>query len=84
MQILHKRLSEFDLLECFPVEVSGKLFTLGISIPFNAMDDPRFESQLQGIMSFLISEQGFQVTDLYTGNALAAGDIPELARRISK
>lgn len=83
LQILHERLSEFDLIEFFPVEVSDQSLTLGISIPVKVMDDPRFESQIEKAMSYLVSEQGFQVTDLFTGKAIAFGDISELARRIS-
>ena len=83
LQILHKRLSKFDLIEFFTVDVSAESFTLGISIPFKVMDDPRFENELEKTMSYLVSEEGFQVTDLYTGKAIAAGDISGLARQIS-
>lgn len=83
LQVLHERLSQFDLVEFFPVEVRGDLLTLGISIPFKAMDDPRFENQLEEVMTYLIAEQDFQVTDLYTGNPVRAGDIPGLAKQIS-
>ena len=83
LQILHKRLSEFKLIEFFPIDVSDESLTLGISIPFKVMDDPRFESEVEQAMSYLVSEEEFQVTDLFTGNAVASGDIPGLARRIS-
>lgn len=82
LQILRERLSEFELIEFFPVDVSDESLTLGISIPFKAMDEPRFENELEKAMSYLVAD-GFQVTDLYTGNAIAASDIPGLARQIS-
>ena len=80
---LHNRLCKYELIEFFPVNVSNEAITLGISIPFKAMDDPGFESEVQRSMSYLISDEGFQVTDLYTGNAVAINEIPGLARRIS-
>ena len=83
LQILHERLSEFGLIEFFPVDVSGESLTLGFSIPFKAMDDPQFENQLEKAMSYLVSDQGFQVTDLFTGNAIASSDISTLAQKIS-
>ncbi|PQO28978.1 hypothetical protein [Blastopirellula marina] len=82
LQTLHGRLSKFQLIEFFPVEAADESLTLGISIPFKAMDEPRFRDELKEAMSYLISE-GFQVTDLYTGSAIAADDIADLARRIS-
>lgn len=82
-EILRDRLAEFDLIEFFPVDVSAESFTLGISIPFKAMDDQRFENELEKAMRYLVSEQGFQVTDLFTGNAIAPGEISGLAQRIS-
>ncbi|NQU21925.1 MAG: hypothetical protein HQ567_11635 [Candidatus Nealsonbacteria bacterium] len=83
LQILHERLSHFGLIEFFPVEVSGESLTLGISIPFRAMDEPRFENELENVMTYLVSEEGFQVTDLFTGNPVSAGDISGLAKQIS-
>jgi hypothetical protein len=83
LKVLHERLSEFNLIEFFPVDVSDESLTLGISIPFKAMDDPRFENELDMAMRYLVSEQGFQVTDLYSGNAVPTSDISGLARRIS-
>ena len=83
LQILHERLSEFDLIEFFPVEVSDESLTLGISIPFKVMDDPRFQNEVEKAMGYLVSEQGFQVTDLFTGNAISSSDISGLARKIS-
>lgn len=80
---LHQRLSEFELIEFFPVDVSADSFTLGISIPFKGMDDPRFADELEKAMCYLVSEEGFRVTDLYTGKAIAADDIAGLARQIS-
>jgi len=83
LQSLHQRLSGFDLIEFFPVEVSDESLTLGISIPFKVMDDPRFECEVEKAMSFLVSDQGFQVTDLFTGKTIAPSDISGLARQIS-
>lgn len=83
LRILHERLSRFALIEFFPVEVGGDSLTLGISIPFKAMDDPRFEDELESVMTYLISEQGFQVTDLFTGNPVSAGSISGMAKQIS-
>lgn len=83
LQVLHERLSELDLIEFFPVEVSDESLTLGISIPFKVMDDPRFENEVEKAMRYLVSEQGFQVTDLFTGNAITSSDISGLASQIS-
>ena len=83
LQILHERLSQFELVEFFPVDISGELLTLGISIPFKAMDDARFENELEKVMTYLIVEHKFQVTDLFTGNTIRVGDIAGLAKQVS-
>ena len=83
LKLLLERLSEFNLVELFPVEVSGDALILGISIPFKVMDDPRFEEELEKAMDYLVTQQGFQVTDLFTGNAIASDDISGLAQQIS-
>ncbi|MCO8125242.1 hypothetical protein NHH03_26125 [Stieleria sp. TO1_6] len=83
LQTLQERLSKFNLIEFFPVEVSDESLTLGVSIPFKVMDDPRFENEVEKAMSYLVSEQGFQVTDLFTGNGIASSDISKLASQIS-
>ena len=80
---LHERLTHCGLIEFFPVEIRADSVTLGISIPFKAMDDARFVTELESVMTYLISEQKFQVTDLFTGNPVAADDISGLAERIS-
>jgi hypothetical protein len=83
LQVLHQRLSQFALVECFPVEVSDELFTLGISIPLKAINEPRFEHDLVQLMTYLIVEQGFQVTDLYSGKSVRSEDIPRLQKQIT-
>lgn len=83
LQILHQRLTRCELIESFPVEISGDALTLAISIPFKGMDDARFESELTSLMTYLVVEQGFRVTDLYTGAPVTADAIPGLARQIS-
>lgn len=82
MQLLQEKLLEFPLIEFFPIDISDHSIALGISIPFKAMNEPRFENELQEAMSYFISD-GFQVTDLYSGNLVTAGDIPDLVRQIS-
>ena len=57
--------------------------TLGISIPMKGMDDAKFETELVHVMTYLITEEQFQVTDLFTGNRLTVDEIPSLAKRIS-
>lgn len=83
LQVLQERLSAFHLIEFFPIEVSDESVMLGISIPFKAMDDPQFGGEFEQVMSYLVSEQGFQVTDLFTGNMIAADEMSQLARQIS-
>jgi len=83
LRILHERLSSCALVEIFPVEVSGDSLTLGMSIPLKGMDDPRFESELEDLMTYLVVEQRFQVTDLYTGEPVSASAISGLAKQIS-
>jgi hypothetical protein len=83
LHALRERLSGLNLIEFFTVEVSAASLALGISIPYKAMDDPGFRDELEEVMNYLVSEQGFRVTDLFTGNAIAAGDIPDLAQHIS-
>lgn len=83
LRTLHERLSRFELVELFPVEVGGDSLTLGMSIPFKAMDDPRFRSELENVMTYLVVEQGFHVTDLYTGEPVSVGAISGLAKQIS-
>jgi hypothetical protein len=81
--VLHQALSRFVLFEFFPVEVSDELLTLGISIPFKAMDDARFENELEEMLMYLVLKQGFHVTDLFTGKPVLASNISGLAKRIS-
>ena len=71
-----------ELCEFFPVEVDGDRLSLGISIPFKVMSDPRFASELTDVMTYLVSK-GFQVVDLFTGDPLGAADIAGLPARIS-
>ncbi|MCO8122151.1 hypothetical protein NHH03_10415 [Stieleria sp. TO1_6] len=82
LQLLHELLSAIELLEFFPVVISGSEVVLGISIPFKTMDDPRFETELEKAMVHLVSD-GFEVTDLFTGKAIVLDEIPKLARQIS-
>lgn len=79
---LHGRLTRYERIEFFPVEIGDGSLTLGISIPFKATNDPRFEAELVDVMKFLIVEQEFQVTDLYTGNQVDADNISSLAQQI--
>lgn len=83
LQILHERLSGFNLIEFFPIDVSDESVVLGISIPRKAMDDPNFDNELNEAMNYLVSERGFQVTDLFTGRTITPGDLPGLAQQIS-
>jgi hypothetical protein len=83
LQVVHQRLSPFALVECFPVEVSDELITLGISIPMKAINEPRFEHDLVQLMTYLIVEQGFHVTDLYSGRPVRVEDIAGLPKQIS-
>ena len=83
LHAIHHRLSQFDLLEFFPVEVSSEHLTLGISIPFKVMDEPRFAIELTALMTYLVSAERFEVVDLFTGNAILVGDIAALAEQIS-
>lgn len=83
LQSLRKRLCGFENIECFPVEVSADLVTLGVSVPFRAMDDPQFERELVEAMTYLVAEKGFQITDLVTGNTVRPEDIADLSKQIS-
>ena len=83
LPVLHERLTRSSLIEFFPVEVSDDGITLGISVPFKCMDDPKFEAELVDVMNYLMAEQEFQVTDLFTGESLCVDDIPALPRKIA-
>ena len=82
VQFLHARLSQFELLEFFPVETGRDHLILGISIPFKFMDDPRFARELTELMTYLVST-GFQVVDLFTGDTIRDVDIIGLPAKIS-
>jgi len=82
LPILHERLARHVLIEFFPVEIGDDCLTLGISVPIKALDDPRFETELVNVMTYLVSEEEFQVTDLYTGDPVRVDDIPRLASQI--
>ncbi|MBS0208657.1 MAG: hypothetical protein JSS27_06845 [Planctomycetes bacterium] len=84
LQVLHQALRHFDLFEFFPIEVSDELLTLGISIPFKSMGDPRFEDELQEVMTYLVLKHEFNITDLFTGNPILASNISGLAKQISR
>jgi hypothetical protein len=81
--VVRQRLSRYTLIEYFPVEVSSDRLTIGISIPFRHVDDAKLEGELVDLMTFLIAEQGFEVTDLYEGTRVTHGQVPGLLRRIS-
>ena len=83
LKAIHQTLSHFDLFEFFPVEVNEERLTLGISIPFKSMNEPRFENELEELMRYLILTQEFNVTDLFTGNPVVARNISGLAKQIS-
>lgn len=82
IQSLYERLTQFDLVELFPIEASDSQLILGISIPFKFMDDPRFGKQLTELMTYLVST-GFRVVDLFTGDTIRDVDISGLPARIS-
>jgi hypothetical protein len=81
--IVHQRLMEFRLIEFFPVEISLDSLALGISVPLKYVNDPHFSRQLETAMTYLIAEEGFLVTDLYTGKSITATEIAGLAARIA-
>lgn len=83
LRVLLEDLSSFCLTEFFPIEVTEVSVSLGISIPFKAIDDPRFEYEFEKVISYLINDREFHVIDLFTGNAVSSGDISSLARQIS-
>lgn len=80
---LNDKLTRFNLIEFFPIEVNSEHVDLGISIPFKHMDDHRFSQELTELMTFLICAEGFQVWDLFTGNEIQSGDITGMAEKIS-
>jgi hypothetical protein len=82
LKVLHEQLSRFKLIEFFPVYISEDSFMLGISIPFKVVESLEFEDELETAMRYLVSEQDFQVTDLFTGDALTSENISGLANRI--
>lgn len=81
--LLHEALEKFGLIEFFPIEISEPFVSLGVSIPFKSIGDPNFENELVTLMSYLVVEQGFEVTDLYTGNSVKADEISGLVKQIS-
>ncbi len=84
LRLLHERFSTIKLIEFFPVEIGPQVWALGISIPFKSIDDSQFQNELENVISYLVTDQGFQVTDLYTGTALSSADVSDLAERISR
>ena len=83
LEPLSRALSRLEVIEVFPVEISGDLVAIGISIPFKIVDRARFPDELRALLSFLICERDFQVIDLYTGQEVTAAEVPSMAQRIS-
>lgn len=81
---IHERLSKSELIEFFPMEVNEDLLTLGISIPLKNCEDSRLESEFLNVMNYLIAEQHFQVTDLYSAKAVRIENLPVLIKEISR
>lgn len=84
LQVLQDRLAEFELIEFFPVNVSRDALTIGMSIPFKVMEDSRYELEVEEALTYLISEEGFEVTDLYTGKTVPLTNVSRLAKEISE
>ena len=82
LQRIHERLSQIELVEFFPVDVKDEYLTLGISVPFKACDDTRLEVELNKAMTYLIEEQQFLVTDLFTGKLVRIENMPVLIKEI--
>ncbi len=80
---LSRALSRLEVIEVFPVEISGDLVVIGISVPFKRVERARFPDEICALFSFLICERAFQVFDLYTGQEVTAAEVPTMAQRIS-
>lgn len=83
IEALRERLAEADLVEYFPIEQNADGLSIGLSIPFKQVDDPRFAEQIESLMTYLVVEKGFEVVDLYTGEAVMPENIAGLAKQIS-
>lgn len=82
LRVLRDRLRESNSIEFFPVDVSEESIVIGISVPLNGMNEKRFECDVEGAIHFLMSDAGFVVFDLFTGNEIALAEVPGLAQRI--
>jgi len=80
--ILRQQLARCELIEFFPIEIRDDSLSLGFSIPSKLMDDPRFEAELVSVMTYLIADANFEVTDLYSGDPITANEIPGLTAKI--
>lgn len=80
---LNQNLLQFAEIEVFPIEIFDDSISLGISVPLKAADEPSFERVLDRALRFLIVQEGFQVTDLYTGQIVSEDDISNVYRRMT-
>ena len=80
---LHSELTPLGsgLIEFFPIP--GSPPSLGVSIPFKAMDQPEFSDAVVNVMRRLVSDRKFVVTDLYSGKRIDVASIETLPQRIS-
>lgn len=84
LSLLRERLAQLNLIEFFPIRVDTDLVAFGISIPIKVVDDREFEAELVSLLTFLIVEHDFRVTDLYSGNAVRADEISGLPEKIAE
>ena len=80
--LLRRRLTQYSLIEFFPVEVSENGLILGISIPFRSTDTAALEAELLDLMTYLIVHEAFEVTDLFRGQRVGPGDLTDLAHHV--
>ena len=81
--LLQDRLARYTLIEFFTVEVSSDALTVGISVPFRSLSEPGLNSELVDLMNYLILDQDFEVTDLFTGRRIGPDEVAGLLDRIS-
>lgn len=81
---LGDRMREFRSVEFFAVDIGVDATVIGMSVPLKWVGDPRFESDVEGAIRLLISDAGFRVFDLFTGNEISLAEVPGLAQRVSR
>jgi hypothetical protein len=77
-------LARLTLIEWFRIEAPEEALAFGISVPLRSLEAPGLETELVGLMTSLVVDHECEVTDLYSGTPVQAGEIPGLLARVSR